>query len=67
MTQLTNRNNKKPSCKKVTNCQWKLEMKTQWQDNLSMLTKIVTVSHRISEWPWRSSSQPIPFISYWQV
>jgi len=35
-------------------------MKTQWQDNLSMLTKIVTVSYRIGERPWRSSSQSTP-------
>jgi len=27
-------------------------MKTQWQESLSMLTKIVTTSHRIGERQW---------------
>jgi len=31
-------------------------MKTQRQDNILMLTRIVTVSHRIGERPWRSCS-----------
>jgi len=32
-----------------------------------MLTKIVTVTYRIGEGAWRSSSQPTPFIIYGQV
>jgi len=34
---------------------------------LSKATKIVTVSHRIGERPWRSSCQPSLFETFWQV
>jgi len=37
-------------------------MKTQSQENLSMLTKIVNVSHGIGERSWWSSCQPTPLI-----
>jgi len=33
-------------------------MKTQWEKNRQTQTKIVTLSHRIGERQWRSSSQP---------
>jgi len=32
-----------------------------------MQTKSVVVSHKVGEGPWRSSSQPSPFITFWQV
>jgi len=42
-------------------------MKIQWHNNWSMWTKRGTVSYRIGEGPWRSSSQPTPFITFWKV
>jgi len=42
-------------------------MKTQWEENLSVLTKSATVLHRIDEKTWRSSGQPISSIRYWQA
>jgi len=32
-----------------------------------MQTKSVILSYRIGEGPWRSSSQPTPFINFWQL
>jgi len=39
-------------------------MKPQWQENSPMLTKIVTVSHKIGERPWISFSRPTLFQNY---
>ena len=42
-------------------------MKAHWQNNWLIVTKSVTVSHRISEGPLRASSQRTPFTTFWQV
>jgi len=56
---------KKPSHAQETNCQWTLEqMKIQWHNSWWMLTKNGTVSYRIGEGPWRSSSQPTLFYHF---
>jgi len=59
---------KEPSCKRKPIFWWTfVQMKTQWQNNWSMYKNSVVVSHKIGEGPQRSSSQPTPFITFWQV
>jgi len=60
MTQLINRNNTKSHHAKSNQLSVEIRIHvTQLQESyLSMLTKIVTVSHRTVERSWRSSNQP---------